>query len=490
MSAAYDPSRRSECLRKSFPVFDCDAHVNDPLEIWTKYVSPADREAVRSFYWQDEKQTILNGRTLVMSGASHYFRPLFNPIHIAGPQMSKPIIRRLLFDILAGRLSEEQVREIEFKGALDPLARLAEMDLMGIDQVMIIPTMMVMHVPFGENPEGARGFARAYNDWAADYCSAATERLFPAAWLPLQSAEYTIEELRRTAALGFRMGLVRPIDARHAYPNQIGGSRAGVAAGPGWDGVYRAMEELGMVLGMHTFPAPDVASYHDGEQIDYVVSPGELTTRATDPATGQRIESQALTFIFEAQAWLVQVLLSGFLDRYPRLRMAILESNSSWLPGVLAHCDRLFDLYRRERRTPARRKPSEAFREQCFIAFESDEAPSFRQWRFFSELGIWSSDAYHADGADVWSAMREMRECGVPEGVQAKLLGANARRLYRLEGRTFVDQEAEPLRRPAWFPQGDELERFVELSKDPRRTGAELMKFLGGAPAGARGASY
>jgi predicted TIM-barrel fold metal-dependent hydrolase len=489
MSADYDPSRRTECLTKAFAVFDCDAHVNDPLEIWTRYVAPSDREAVKSFYWQDEKQTILNGRTLVMSGATHYFRPLFNPILIAGPQMSKPITRKLLFDILGGRLGEEQVREIEFKGAVDPGARLREMDLMGIDQVMIIPTMMVMHVPFGENPDGARGFARAYNDWAADYCAAAPERLFPAAWLPLQSAEYTIQELRRTAALGFRMGLVRPIDARHAYPNQIGSGR-GVGAGPGWDGVYRTMEELGMVLGMHTFPAPDVASYHDGEELDYVVSPGELTTRATDPARGQRIESQALTFIFEAQAWLVQVLLSGFLDRYPRMRMAILESNSSWLPGVLAHCDRLFDLYRRERRTAARRKPSEAFREQCFIAFESDEAPTFRQWKFFGELGIWSSDAYHADGADAWSAMREMREAGVPEEVQAKLLGANARRLYRLEPKTFVHEEAAPLQRPDWFPHGEELERFAELSKDPRRNGRELLQLLGGKAAGARAGAY
>ncbi len=482
MSADFDPTRRSECLSKSFPVFDCDAHVNDPLEIWTKYVAAADREAVKSFYWQDEKQTLLNGRTLVMGGASHFFRPLFNPIQIAGPQMSKPIIRKLLFDILAGRLGEEQVREIEFAGALDPKARLREMDLMGIDQVMVIPTMMVMHVPFAENPEGARGFARAYNDWASDYCAVAPERLFPAAWLPLQSAEYTVAELERCAARGFRMGLVRPIDARHAYPNQIGSAMG--QGGGSWDRVYRALQDLDLVLGMHTFPAPDVPSYYAGQSPGHVVSPGELTTRATDPSTGQRIESQALSFIFEAQTWLVQVLLSGFLDRYPKLRMAVLESNSSWLPSLLAHCDRLFELHRRERRCAAKRRPSEAFREQCFIAFESDEAPSFRQWRFFEELGIWSSDAYHADGADVWSAIREMRGCGVPEEVQAKLVGGNARRLYKLPGKLFVEREAAPLVRPSWFPQGELLERFHELSRDPRRHGAELAQLLGrGAPA-------
>src|SRR5690242_10701670 len=79
-------------LVKSFPVFDCDAHINDPLAIWRDYVAEADREAVRRFYWQDEQQTVVNGRSFVMGGQSHYFRPLYNPIHMAGPQMSKPII--------------------------------------------------------------------------------------------------------------------------------------------------------------------------------------------------------------------------------------------------------------------------------------------------------------------------------------------------------------------------------------------------------------
>jgi len=27
-------------VTKTFPVFDCDAHINDPNEIWTTYVAP------------------------------------------------------------------------------------------------------------------------------------------------------------------------------------------------------------------------------------------------------------------------------------------------------------------------------------------------------------------------------------------------------------------------------------------------------------------
>jgi hypothetical protein len=38
----------------------------------------------------------------------------------------------------------------------------------------------------------------------------------------------------------------------------------------------------------------------------------------------------------------------------------------------------------------------------------------FRQWQHFQKIGIWASYAYHHDGADSWSAMRNMTECAVP----------------------------------------------------------------------------
>ena len=31
-------------VTKTFPFFDCDAHINDPNEIWTEYVEPAYRD--------------------------------------------------------------------------------------------------------------------------------------------------------------------------------------------------------------------------------------------------------------------------------------------------------------------------------------------------------------------------------------------------------------------------------------------------------------
>jgi hypothetical protein len=176
------------------------------------------------------------------------------------------------------------------------------------------------------------------------------------------------------------------------------------------------------------------------------------------------------------QSWLAQVLLSGFLDRYDRLKMAIYESNAEWLTTVLDNADRVFKLYANERPAKSDRLPSEAFYEQCVIGFESDEMSVFRQWEQFEDIGIWASDAYHIDGADAWSAMSNMIAAGVPESVQAKLLGENARRFYGIEAKTFVSDEPGPLDRPAWFPQDPDLDKWADLVAHPRENDAQLKE--------------
>ena len=40
-----------ERVTKSFPVFDCDAHINDPTKIWD-YVPESKKELVRNTYWE------------------------------------------------------------------------------------------------------------------------------------------------------------------------------------------------------------------------------------------------------------------------------------------------------------------------------------------------------------------------------------------------------------------------------------------------------
>src|SRR5439155_1561395 len=139
-------------------------------------------------------------------------------------------------------------------------------------------------------------------------------------------------ELERIAGMGFRAALIRPIDARGRYPNFIFPSFTGGTPTATMDRVFRAFEETGLVLGMHTFPSHNpelgIASRLPTPPAN-MMSPGELIGRAGEMHTGGRmVDIQTLSFVFEAVTWLGQVLLSGMLDLYPKLRMAIFESSA------------------------------------------------------------------------------------------------------------------------------------------------------------------
>jgi predicted TIM-barrel fold metal-dependent hydrolase len=265
----------------------------------------------------------------------------------------------------------------------------------------------------------------------------------------MQNAELAAAEVRRVAGRGFKVALVRPIDAQGNYPNS-----------PLMDPVWRAIEDSGLVLGMHAFPAgeagPGVARLPSNAVTQF--SPGELVAKAgRTTGVAQNLRSDTLSFVFEGMTWCSSMLLSGFLDRYPNLKVAIFECNASWLPMMLDVCDQAVNMYRRVRTYPLSRLPSEAFQAQCVLSFESDESPVFRMHDLFADIGIWASDAYHSDGADAWSALDLMEKLSVPADAEKKLMGDNARRFYGIDPKLFVTDRPGTISRPDWWPTEDEI---------------------------------
>ena len=151
------------------------------------------------------------------------------------------------------------------------------------------------------------------------------------------------------------------------------------------------------------------------------------------------------------------MLLSGWLDKFPNLRVAILESNAGWLPLVLEKAEGFLKLnrYYLDEIGFKISDPEEIFARQCFISFEADEDPVLRTWDIYEDVGIWASDMPHHDTMDAWETMDRLSVHGVPRHVQRKLLGQNACRLYGIEQQLFVTEAPEE-----YAPQ--KLSRFID----------------------------
>lgn len=414
---------------KNFPVFDCDSHIYEPPEVWDKFIPENQREFAKTHFYRDAD------RLISVKNSKISFR---NPDKWKYPgETWHPGLNKKIIGSVQPGTKEWDETIGRNRSARDPLVRLKDMDAAGIDQVMVFPSTFV-YLPLVENAAAASICARAYNDWVYEYCSVDRKRLYPAAILPVQNLDYAIEELRRVAKLGFKAGLVRPIFSGTKYPTL-----------PEFDPLWKEFENLGIVLGMHTFPSRGEAMSPEldqrmgadrkrlfGDEEVLVYSPGQFVANIMQLMGSRQAGDAAFGFIAEAMTWTAVVLMTGWLEKFPKLKVAILESNSSWLPLVLEKAETYLDLYKHLGEKIG--DPHEVFYKNCFIAFESDEEMTFRLWDLFENIGLWSSDMPHLDASDVWEAIDHMNKWNVPQAVQEKMLGGNARRLYGIEPQLAV----------------------------------------------------
>jgi predicted TIM-barrel fold metal-dependent hydrolase len=453
------PIQKFAPMSKDFPTFDCDAHVTEPPWLWERardYLTADELHDLRDTIWfdADSKQLIVNGKAAAGLGSQRIggAAGMVNVLSLAGPGLKHNIQRALNVRNLDPKtaLTAEQADYLDHKGSYLPKPRLRDMDIQGIDQVMIIPTDIDTY-PWLLSAPGAKAMCKAYNDWAYEYCQEDPERLYFAALLPMQDPIFAVQEVYRVAEKGCRVGLVRPIDAMGNYPIQ-----------PKYERVWRAMEETGVVYGMHPFPAfgnlkpPGYTEQYSGAEL--------ISLAASSAGLPHSFLINVQDFQAEASLWVAMVLLSGFFERHPKIRAAVFEASSTWLSFILDECDKAYRLYRNDRKLPPLKSlPSETFFERCVTGFEGDEAPPSRFPEFYENILAWSSDVYHHDGDDAWRAIETMRKAELPEPYQAKFLGENARRMYRIDRpRKVIRDRVTEIERPDWWPTENEVSKSLK----------------------------
>ncbi|HEY1650305.1 MAG TPA: amidohydrolase family protein [Acidimicrobiales bacterium] len=363
-------------------VVDADGHVVEPEVAWAGLP-----DAIRPRITADA-----NGYEHVVVGDTEILAVPLGNLARPGSTFDDPATFRPLADALPG--------------GWDAPLRLADMDAEGIDQAVLFPTIG-LYFSVVPDPASAVALAAAYNDWLAGYCAADARRLFGAALLPLQDPAAAAHELRRAVGeLGFVAGFVRPNPC-------LGRSLSDRA----YDVVWDAAEELDVPIGVH-----------EGSS---VVVPTLGADRPFNPMI-----LHAVSHSFEAMLACAQLIAFGVLERHPALRVVFLESSGGWAPFWLERLDEQAKSFGGFCPDLALR-PSEYFARQCAISFEVDEQTLPALAPFVGpERIVWGSDYPHHDATfpgAVDALRRTIAPC--PTATQAKVLGLNARSIYRLPSR-------------------------------------------------------
>lgn len=368
------------------PIIDCDGHLVEVPDLWERRLEGNLKK--RAPRLVRDRQ----GGTRILLEDRLYPQP-------EGKGKGFPGLPTEWYKIDAGgRVTAEEI--------ILPQSRLKAMDTDGIDVAVPFPTLG-LYVVDARDPELNAAICRAYNDWLYhEYLAADRRRLIGVAMITLVDVSAAVAELRRAVTeLGFKAAYLRP--------NPVHGR---TLDDPAFDPLWAEAQRLGVPIMLH-------------EGTD-----GQLPTAGLD-----RYDNFFMTHMvshpFEQMLAALSIIGGGLLERFPRLKVAFLESGCGWLPFWLHRMHEHWE--KRAHEVPwLKLDPVEYFRRQCIISCDPDEAMIPSVVNYIGEDHVcWASDYPHWD-AIFPGAVEELRKhmSGLPESAQRKVLGENARRFLALDG--------------------------------------------------------
>ena len=377
-----------------FKVIDADAHMHEPRDLWERYIEPKYRNDVP--------------RVAHMNGTFMVYEP-------DGKFVPKQELEKRPPEKWA--VMEEKYGE-GCRTWWAPQTRLKDMDRHGWDCQVLLPTanngFFACHVALIDIEVGA-AMCRAYNNWCHEYCSVDPKRLKFVALVPgsdpavmLEAARHAVEQLGAVA-------IRNPILPQGKWLHE-----------PDYDALWQLACELDFPIAVHGELRQRFRQFK-GLRIN------EQSENSRDVNLALQNLDHAIAFPYDNLATLGHFICAGVLQRFPKLRLAILESNAAWIPFWLGRLDThthgRYNAYGTLRHLPM--LPSEYFRRQCTATCDSDESGlQYAVAHLEGENIAWNTDYPHPDGMDPPKALPEFFSQPISEDAKRKILWDNAIKLY------------------------------------------------------------
>ena len=373
---------------------DADGHILEPKNLWETYLEPKYRERALRFILDDN-----NLEQLVYDN---------KPSKMAAKGMPSTLGAMGCTDLAKLQFDPEQTYERNSPyGSTDPKQRLELLDAEGIEQALIYTTVGLLWEAEVKDPELSQAYTRAYNRWVTEWCSGGEGRLFPTAHLSLTDPAGAAAEITRAVGEGAVGGYVAPF-THDAKP----------FGHPDHDILFATCQDLDVPLALHPTFEPQ---WTKGERMGTWENVKNLKLLPMVMASdGVR---QQFTTLFDY----------GVFDKFPKLRIVVLESGAGWIGYWLDRLDAVFKHTPLAKRVPLENPPSWYFENRCWISCDPDErtVPHLAE-RFGADRFMWASDFPHVDHTPEY--VRDLEELAgmFPDDTRRAFLGDNARKLFKL----------------------------------------------------------
>ena len=389
--------------REGYLIMDSDLHMMEPDDLWARYLDEPYRANPPRFYGgqqqplspsAEDKGSADTIRGMEVQGLAI---PAFAKAQGAAAS-SRELRRR-------SRARHPHFNVARARG-FDSASTLTAMDIEGIDVAVMYGTrgrQILCHDDLA--PDYAAALARAYNNWAGDYCKSDPRRLKFAAQIAMHDVGMAVEEARRSVR---ELGAVAVIGT----PNPVNGRLLhDEACEPLWN----ELERLNVPVGFH--PTGNTSLKEDAGR------------RFVGHANFYPI-AHAIRNPVELMGAIASMTSGGILERHPKLRCSFLEGTAGWLYWWLWRLDDQWEKYGPGCEHQLTMPPSGYFKRHCCIALDVDEEPAVDVVnKMGAEYFVVSSDYPHSDGAFP-EAIGQFLGLALNDEQRRKILWDNCARLY------------------------------------------------------------
>ncbi len=345
-------------------VIDSDQHLYESRRLWLDHIDPALRaDALRI---EDD------------AAGTPWIRWRDQPLGIAEVQVPGQTaeIGEHHRRARAGLPPRDRYDDVLPRDYWEPAARLAKLSDLGVDEAVLFPNYgLLWERALHRSLPALLANMTAWNRWCVTVAQEGRRRLHPVAHLTLRNAAWLESQLKDLAKAGVRLAMIAPalVDGRPL-------------SHPDHHRLWAAFCDHGIAPIFHVAdqPRPFADAWYTDEHEAFV------------PVLGA-------VFIHVAAALAcTDLILNGTLERFPDLRIGIVELSAIWVPMYLMMLDGAAAFTRRINGSePAKLPllPSDYFRRQVRVSSFAYESPaSIRQQLGGDDLLMCCSDYPHSEG--------------------------------------------------------------------------------------------
>ncbi|HZU75087.1 MAG TPA: amidohydrolase family protein [Acidimicrobiales bacterium] len=258
------------------------------------------------------------------------------------------------------------------------------LDLLGFSSQLVFTTAhlaSLLNVEYSEDPDLAYDYARVHNEAMLDFCSV-DPRLLPVCYLPLADIERSIRFAEETLAAGAAALMIGSACPRNHSPSHVG-----------LDPIWARLQEARLPLVMHVggggkLMDPTYLKNGLPPVPDFTGGDGNFTS----------VSYMAISY--PVMQTLATMIIDGVLDRFPELRIGVIEQGAAWVPGWMRSLDSAADAFHRneERLQKLSLKPSEFVQRQIRVTPYPHEPAGWIIKNTGPTVCMFSSDYPHHEG--------------------------------------------------------------------------------------------